>query len=138
MDGENNGNPIKMDDLGVPFCFWKHPYTHLPKKIHQNITDQQIQPTTSTFFRPTHGFYPTFRPMPFSATQSFGTLRECPAGLNLRPKLRGNSKHDKVGHGGCAQLYIYIQWLFPGSLNRWDRYHIIPQLAVYTTDIYHL
>ena len=24
---------------------------------------------------------------------------------------------------------------FPGSLNRWDRYHIIPQLAVYTTYI---
>ena len=23
----------------------------------------------------------------------------------------------------------------PGSLNRWDRYHIIPQLAVYTTYI---
>ena len=23
MDGENNGNPIKMDDLGVPY-FWKH------------------------------------------------------------------------------------------------------------------
>ena len=24
---------------------------------------------------------------------------------------------------------------FPGSLNRWDRYHIMPQLAVYTTYI---
>ena len=24
---------------------------------------------------------------------------------------------------------------FPGSLNRWDRYHIITQLAVYTTYI---
>ena len=26
MDGENNGNPIKMDDLGYPY-FWKHPST---------------------------------------------------------------------------------------------------------------
>ena len=28
MDGENKGNPIKMDDLGGPtHIFWKHPYT---------------------------------------------------------------------------------------------------------------
>ena len=28
MDGENNGNPIKMDDLGVPL-FRKQPYRHI-------------------------------------------------------------------------------------------------------------
>ena len=28
-----------------------------------------------------------------------------------------------------------LKMLLPGSLNRWDRYHIIPQLAVYTTYI---
>ena len=27
MDGENNGKPYEqMDDLGVPFIFWKYPY----------------------------------------------------------------------------------------------------------------
>ena len=32
--------------------------------------------------------------------------------------------------------WIFVRSMeFPGSLNRWDRYHIIPELAVYTTYI---
>ena len=29
MDGENNGNPVKIDNLGAHPYFWKHPRENL-------------------------------------------------------------------------------------------------------------
>ena len=67
----------------------------------------------------------------------------------LMVKIMENPINPWMIWGSFPTIYGNTQLLVPsldleisiavsGSLNRWDPYHIILQLAVYTTDIYHL
>ena len=81
MDGENNGNPIKMDDLGVPF-FLETPiyviYTPTTKIPPKYQFGQQIPQQPQPFFRPLTVFFDV-SPLPFTDPK-FRHLTRMPSG----------------------------------------------------------
>ena len=80
-------------------------------------------------------FFGKWFPLTFGEVGGDDTMRAVPLQDDLPLQ---ESREVLEGDFRVQEFMAHDLWRmeFPGSLNRWDRYHIIPQLAVYTTYIW--